>query len=69
MTLGELMKALKKLVSDGARLDSPVIVEGHDEEDRFIQASVSDVKTESRCEDDGEAAGIYLGLEEITIDD
>lgn len=69
MTLGELIRALEELRDDGIPDNAPIIVEGHDDDDRFVQAHVEDVKAESRCEDDDEPPGVYLGLEEVTVDE
>lgn len=69
MTLGALVKALQALRDQGASDESPVFVEGHDDADRFVQAYVGSAMTEARCEDEDEPQGVYLILEEVTIDD
>ncbi len=69
MTLAELYARLDSLMRDGTPPDSPVVIEGHDDADRFIQAGVAEVSTERRCEEDHEPPGVYLVLEEVVIDD
>jgi len=67
MTLRELILRLETLQAEGvARPNSPVIAEGHDENDDLVQACVDGVMVEARCEDEGEPPGVYLSLSEIS---
>lgn len=67
MTLGELYARLDSLMRDGASPDCPVIVEGHTDEDEFVQAGVDNVDVEDRCEGDDEPPGVYLDLCDLEI--
>lgn len=69
MTLGELYARLDSLMRDGARPDSPVIVEGYCEDDDFVQSSIGSVTTERRCEDDDEHQAIYINLRDPESDE
>ena len=73
ITLAELRRKLDALSASGVHDDAPIIVEGHEVEEgrhgRFVQASVTDVTTETRCEEENEPASVYLTIEEIAIDD
>jgi hypothetical protein len=68
MRLGELIRQLEATKEAGATDESPIIFEGHDEDDNFIQAFIESVTTERRCEDDDEPQGVYLNLVELSID-
>ncbi len=65
MTLSELEACLKQARDEGATDESPVIVEGHDDEDNLIQAGIDTVTTEHRCEDG--AQGLYLNITGVTF--
>lgn len=67
ITLGELFRQLVLARNAGASDDSPVIIEGYDSEDNFIQACLENVTTERRCEEDGAPQGVYLNLCEIEV--
>lgn len=70
MTLKELEATLARLRSEGARDDSPIILEGEDDElGRFVQASLGSARVETRCEDEGEAPGIVLDLVDVEVDE
>lgn len=65
MTLGSLIQHLEALRAQGATDESPVLLEGHDEDDHLVQAYIDGVMTESRCEEG--AQGVYLNLSELSI--
>jgi hypothetical protein len=67
MTLGELMRQLEMAKLIGATDESPVVLEGHDEDDNFVQACIDGVFSEPRCEDEEEPQGVYLNLSELII--
>lgn len=69
MTLAELYARLDSLMRDGAHPDSPVIVEGYNEDDDWIQGSIGSVTTEARCEADDEHQAIYLNLRDPGSDE
>ncbi len=64
MTLKELVDILQSTLANGASADSPVIIEGVDEEGDLIQRDVDFMTTERRCEDDDEPQGVYLNMAE-----
>ncbi len=72
MRLGQLIRLLTDRLEEGRDTgvteESPVIVEGHNEDDLFVQGSIETVKTERRCEADGEPSGVYLDLHELSIE-
>lgn len=69
ITLGELQRQLMAIrQQDGVTDDSPIIVEGYDEDDNFfVQACLESAKTERRCEEEGEPQGVYLNLCEAEV--
>jgi hypothetical protein len=69
MTIDTLIESLQALRRGGVPGDAPILVEGYDEEDRFVQAVVSDATTETRCEEEHEPPGVYLTLDELVIDE
>lgn len=72
MTLSQLRRRLDDLLEDarqnGVTEESPVIIEGHNEDDLFVQAGIENVETERRCEDEGAPSGVYLNLTELSIE-
>ena len=67
MTIDELIRQLEQVREQLGRGDSPVILEGSDEDDNLVQASVDRVFTEARCEGEDETQGVFLHLSELSI--
>jgi hypothetical protein len=67
MQLDELIRQLSAIREQLGRGDSPVILEGNDDDDHLVQACVDGTFTESRCEDEDEPQGVFLRLSELTI--
>lgn len=65
MTLGELIRQLAALRASGEATDnSPVILEGNDEDDNLVQACIDGCHVEIRCDDE---PGVFLDLSELSI--
>lgn len=70
MKLGELILSLERLRDGGlVSNESPVIVEGWNEEGDFVQGSIESTSTEARCEDDDEEQAVYINLKDERVDD
>lgn len=72
MTIGTLIRLLTDRLeegrSNGVTEESPVIIEGHNEDDLFVQAGIETVEAERRCESDDEPTAVYLNLKEVSIE-
>lgn len=63
MNLRQLIEKLERLRTGGsAGNESPVIIEGYDDDGGLIQRSVESVTTEARCEGDDEIQAVYINL-------
>lgn len=70
MKLGELLAQIALARQQGVTDDSPVIIEGYIEDrNSFIQGYVVKATGEARCEEEHAPVGLYLTVDEVTIDD